>query len=140
MIHTTEFMYLVTFNKAERAQELCRTTNGLIDINSDKDGDSLSFDTGDTGYSVDIASRQVEKGHVLPSTSRYILRDHAECRRTAKYDGSLEQAFIVGMITDQNGAPVMTFEAHKLKAGWHVSGKKFKYHVDNSVAHEVKSF
>jgi hypothetical protein len=134
---TSEFMQLLTFNKQERGAMLSRDTSGMITLYLTADSDDLKFDVTGTGCTMEIASRQVDKGRTLPETSRVLLRDHAECKNWIKYSSALEQVLIVGIVTDKTGAPVLTFEAQKTKSGWNVFGKKYTYMVDKPVLPSV---
>lgn len=129
-VQSKEFMQLITFNKQERAAALSRDTGGIISVYLEPEGDTLKFDVTGTGCSVEIASRQVAAGKTLPETSRIILRDHAECKNYTKYSGDLKHALIVGIVSDNNGSPVLTFEANKLKIGWQITCKKYRFTLD----------
>ena len=135
----SEFQHFIIFDKTVRAQQLCRDTDGVIDVNPTDNGDRLTFDVGDTGYTLELASRQVAEFGIMPDTSRVLLRDHAECKRAFHYEGNLKHALIVGIVTNTNGTPVFTFEITKTSQGWLVSGKKFKYNIDKPLPDAVKS-
>lgn len=131
-VHANEFMHLITFNKAERAQKLGLDTEGIVKMEFDERGDSLVFDVTGKAFNLEIASRQVVDGSrgIQVETSRFILRNHAEGLRRCTYEGTLKQALIVGIVANSRGEPVMTFEARKTLTGWQVFGKKYKYVVD----------
>lgn len=132
-VQTSEFMQMLTFNKQERANQLCRDTNGIIGLALAQDGDTLIIDVSGTKHNAEIASRQVAHGAILPTTSRIILRDHVECKSAAAFEASLKHALVVGIIANEQGEPVLTFEATKRREGWQVSCKKYTYMVDKTI-------
>lgn len=132
-VQISEFMQMLTFNKQERANQLSRDTNGIIGLALSQGGDVLIIDVSGTKHNAEIASRQVAYGEMLPTTSRIILRDHIECKAATAYEASLKHALVVGIIANEQGEPVLTFEANKRREGWQVSCKKYTYMVDKVI-------
>lgn len=123
------FMFMLTFNLAERAQAMYECTDGVLGLRIENgNASSLVISVDGTDKNAKLVSRQIESDGKA-STSDRLLRDSNEFWTKTEYKYDLKQAVIVGIVCDTEGRPVMSFEARKLMQGWHVEGKKYKFHA-----------